>query len=74
MTDRVGDDGVGVLGVGGRGDHGSSTSASRAVGMRGHAWFWVGIAMGGQKPAGLAVRKDICPYERTSRDWGDEQD
>ena len=27
-TDRVGDDGVGVSGLGGRGDHGSSTSAS----------------------------------------------
>ena len=30
-TNRVGGDGVGVLGVGGRGDHGSSTSASRAA-------------------------------------------
>ena len=30
-TDRVGGDGVGVLGAGGRGDHGSSTSASRAA-------------------------------------------
>ena len=29
--DRVGGDGVGVLGAGGRGDHGSSTSASRAA-------------------------------------------
>ena len=28
MSDRVGDDGVGVSGPGGRGDHGSSTSAS----------------------------------------------
>ena len=28
MSDRVGDDGVGVFGPGGRGDHGSSTSAS----------------------------------------------
>ena len=30
-TDRVDDDGVGVLGAGGRGDHASSTSASRAA-------------------------------------------
>ena len=30
-TDRVGGDGVGVLGAGGRGDHASSTSASRAA-------------------------------------------
>ena len=28
MSDRVGDDGVGVSGPGGRGDHGSSTNAS----------------------------------------------
>ena len=27
-SDRVGDDGVGVSGLGGRDDHGSSTSAS----------------------------------------------
>ena len=27
-SDRVGDDGVGVSGPGGRGDHGGSTSAS----------------------------------------------
>jgi hypothetical protein len=30
-TDRVRDDGVDVLGAGGRGDHDSSTSASRAA-------------------------------------------
>ena len=30
-TDRVCGDGVGVLGAGGRGDHASSTSASRAA-------------------------------------------
>ena len=30
-TDRVRGDGVGVLGAGGRGDHASSTSASRAA-------------------------------------------
>ena len=30
-TDRVHGDGVGVLGAGGRGDHGTSTSASRAA-------------------------------------------
>ena len=30
-TDRVRDDGVDVLGAGGRGDHASSTSASRAA-------------------------------------------
>ena len=42
--------------------------------QRVHSWFWVFPATSGQKPAGMVVRTEICPCERTSRDWGDEQD